>query len=43
VGVSGIPYLEDVLPEDVVVITLKEAAQRMGVPITRIEQMVRDR
>jgi hypothetical protein len=43
VGVSGIPYLEDVLPEDVVVIALKEAAQRMGVPITRIEQMVRDR
>ena len=43
VGVSGIPYLEDVLPEDVPVITLKEAAHRMGVPITRVEQMVRDR
>ena len=40
---SGIPYLEDVLPEDVPVITLKEAARRMGVPITRVEQMVRDR
>lgn len=40
---SGIPYLEDVLPEDVAVITLKAAAHRMGVPITRVEQMVRDR
>lgn len=41
--VSTIPYLDDVLGPDVPVITLKEAAQRLRVPLTTVEQMVRDR
>ncbi len=41
-AVSTIPYLDDVLDPDVAVIALTEAARRLGVPITRVEQMVRD-
>jgi len=42
-GVSAIPYLDDVLGPEVPVIKLTEAARRLAVPITRAEQMVRDR
>lgn len=40
---SAIPYLDDILAPDVEVITIKEAAGRLRVPLTRFEQMIRDR
>lgn len=40
---SPVPYLDDILGPDVDVITTKEAASRLAVPLSRLEQMVRDR
>lgn len=40
--VSAIPYLDDVLGADVPVLSLTDAAKRLGVPLSRVEQMVRD-
>ncbi|MDV6012662.1 Rv2175c family DNA-binding protein [Haloechinothrix sp. LS1_15] len=39
---SAIPVAEDVLDADVAVITLDEAANRLGVPVNKVRQMVRD-
>lgn len=43
VRMSPVPYLDDILGPAVEVITTKEAASRLAVPLSRLEQMVRDR
>lgn len=40
---SPVPYLDDILGPDVDVITTKQAAALLAVPLSRLEQMVRDR
>jgi hypothetical protein len=41
-GVSAIPAAPDVLAPDVEVIPLPEVAERLGQPVTRVHQLVRD-
>ncbi|MDQ1179852.1 hypothetical protein QE449_001795 [Rhodococcus sp. SORGH_AS303] len=40
--VSAIPYCDDVLPADEAVIAIPDAAEIMGVPVTKLYQMVRE-
>jgi hypothetical protein len=40
--VSAIPLADDVLDPDHPVLTLQEAAKRLGLPASRVGQMVRD-
>lgn len=40
--VSSIPYADDVLDADTKLFSIKEVAAALGVPATRVEQMVRD-
>lgn len=40
--VSAIPAAEDVLDRSYEVLTLPEVAQSIGLPVTRVHQMVRD-
>lgn len=42
-GVSAIPYCDDVLDSSVSVFQLVDVAKRLGVPITRVHQLLRDR
>ncbi|MGH3855924.1 MAG: Rv2175c family DNA-binding protein [Pseudonocardiaceae bacterium] len=39
---SDIPIAQDVLDPEVVVLPLPEVAQRLGLPVTRVHQMLRD-
>lgn len=41
-GVSAIPAAPDVLAPDVEVITLPDVAERLGQPVTRVHQLIRD-
>ena len=40
--VSDIPIAPDVLDPEVVVLSLPDVAQRLGLPVTRVHQMLRD-
>jgi hypothetical protein len=40
--VSDIPIAADVLDPEVVVLPLPDVAQRLGLPVTRVHQMLRD-
>jgi hypothetical protein len=40
--VSDIPLAPDVLDPEVVVLPLPDVAQRLGLPVTRVHQMLRD-
>jgi Rv2175c C-terminal domain of unknown function/DNA-binding protein Rv2175c, wHTH domain len=40
--VSGIPIALDVLDPEVVVLPLPDVAQRLGLPVTRVHQLLRD-
>jgi hypothetical protein len=40
--VSPIPAADDVLDPDVEVLALPEAAARLGIPVTRVQQALRD-
>ena len=42
-GVSPIPCAEDVLDPDVEVLPLPDVAVRLGLPVTRVQQALRDR
>lgn len=39
---SGIPVSDDVLDSDTVVITLPEVAERLGVSVSKVRQMLRE-
>lgn len=39
---STVPHSEDVLPEDVATVDIPEASERLGVPVTRVHDMLRD-
>lgn len=41
-GVSPIPSADDVLEADVEVLPLPEVAHRLGLPVTRVQQALRD-
>jgi hypothetical protein len=41
-GVSPIPSADDVLDPDIEVLSLPEAASRLGLPVTRVQQALRD-
>ena len=41
-GVSAIPAATGVLPADLAVLNLPDVAERLGLPITRVHQMLRD-
>jgi Rv2175c C-terminal domain of unknown function len=41
--VSTIPYCDDVLPADVSLLQLPDVAKQLGVAVTRVHQMLRDR
>lgn len=41
-GVSAIPAAPDVLGPDVEVIPLPDVAERLGLPVTRVHQLIRD-
>lgn len=41
-GVSAIPAAPDVLGSDVEVLPLPDVAERLGLPVTRVHQMLRD-
>ncbi|QUH01253.1 DNA-binding protein [Saccharopolyspora erythraea] len=41
-GVSAIPAAPDVLAPDVEVIPLPDVAERLGQPVTRVHQLIRD-
>lgn len=41
-GVSAIPAAPDVLAPDVEVIPLPDVAERLGLPVTRVHQLIRD-
>lgn len=42
IPVSAIPVSDDVLDDDTVVITLPEAAERLGVSVSKVRQILRD-
>jgi hypothetical protein len=42
-GVSPIPSADDVLDPEVPVLPLPEVAARLGLPVTRVQQALRDR
>jgi hypothetical protein len=42
-GVSPIPSADDVLSQDIEVLALPEVAARLGLPVTRVQQALRDR
>jgi hypothetical protein len=42
-GVSPIPSADDVLDPEVAVLPLPEVAVRLGLPVTRVQQALRDR
>lgn len=42
VGVSTVPHSEDVLPEDVETINLPEVSERLGIPVTRVHDLLRE-
>lgn len=41
-GVSALPVCEDVLPPDEEFVPLTDIAARMGLPVSRVQQMIRD-
>lgn len=41
-GVSTVPHCDDVLPGDVDVIDLPELSDRLGMPVTRVHDLLRD-
>lgn len=41
--VSAIPYSNDVLPESVTLLALPDVADQLGLAVTRVHQMLRDR
>jgi len=41
-AVSSVPYFDDVLAPEVPVLQLADAAKRLGVPLTRVHQLLRD-
>lgn len=41
-GVSTVPHCDDVLPDDVEVLDLPEVADRLGIPVTRVHDLLRD-
>lgn len=41
-GVSTVPHCDDVLPDDVGVIDLPDLADRLGIPVTRVHDLLRD-
>ena len=43
VVVSPIPYLDDILDPDIAVVSVADAARRLRMPLSRLEQMLRDR
>lgn len=42
VCVSTFPHNEDVLPSDVETINLPEVSERLGIPVTRVHDLLRD-
>ncbi|NNH72173.1 DNA-binding protein [Nocardia uniformis] len=40
---SAIPYSNDVLPESVTLLALPDVADQLGLAVTRVHQMLRDR
>lgn len=41
-GVSTVPHCDDVLPDDVEVIDLPELADRLGIAVTRVHDLLRE-
>lgn len=41
-SVSGVPYCDDVIGPDVAVLQLADVAKQLSVPLTRVEQLLRD-
>jgi hypothetical protein len=41
-GVSTVPHCEDVLPADVEMINLPEVSERLGIPVTRVHDLLRE-
>ena len=41
-GVSTVPHADDVLPADVETINLPEVSERLGIPVTRVHDLLRD-
>ncbi len=42
VGVSTVPHCDDVLPADVQTINLPEVSERLGIPVTRVHDLLRE-
>jgi hypothetical protein len=42
IGVSDIPIAPDVLDREVVMLPLPDVAERLGLPVTRVHQLLRD-
>lgn len=42
VCVSKVPHCDDVLPSDVETINLPEVSDRLGIPVTRVHDLLRD-
>ncbi|MGH3494681.1 MAG: Rv2175c family DNA-binding protein [Sciscionella sp.] len=40
---SAIPFADDVLDAEQEVLTFREAAERLGLPVSRVQQLCRDR
>jgi len=40
--VSALPYFDDVLSPEVAVLPLPDVAKRLNVPLTRVQQLIRD-
>lgn len=41
-GVSTVPHCDDVLPKDVETINLPEVSERLGIPVTRVHDLLRE-
>lgn len=41
-GVSIVPHCDDVLPADVQMINLPEVSERLGIPVTRVHDLLRE-
>ncbi len=42
VTVSKVPHCEDVIPSDVETVNLPEVSERLGIPVTRVHDLLRD-